>query len=51
MKKSFKYEYEMTPKRKFYDALENIVNYALFFTFCGVIMCGVAFALVAIAFQ
>ena len=44
MKKSFKYEYEVTPKRKFYDALENVVNHALLFTFSGIVLGGVVLA-------
>tara|TARA_B100000287_G_C20374011_1_gene678851 strand:- start:391 stop:540 length:150 start_codon:yes stop_codon:yes gene_type:complete len=35
MKKSFVYEYENTPKRKFNEMLENFVNHALLFTFGG----------------
>ena len=46
MKKSFKYEYEMTPIRKFYDIVEAIVNYALFFTFSGIILGGVVIAVI-----
>ena len=46
MKKSFKYEYEMTPKRKFYDIVENVVNHALLFTFSGIILGGVVIAVV-----
>ena len=50
MKKSFKYEYEVTPKRKFYDVLENVVNHALLFTFSGIVLCGVALTLIHLAF-
>ena len=46
MKKSFKYEYEMTPVRKFYDVVENIVNHALLFTFSGIILSGVVIAVI-----
>ena len=46
MKKSFKYEYEVTPKRKFYDMVENIVNHALLFTFSGIILSGVVIAVI-----
>ena len=48
MKKSFKYEYEMTPIRKFHDVLENIVNHALLFTFSGIILSGIIIALINI---
>ena len=46
MKKSFKYEYEVTPVRKFYDAVENFVNYALLFTFCALPVSGIVLAIV-----
>ena len=46
MKKSFKYEYEMTPVRKFYDVLENIVNHALLFTFSGIVLSGIVIAVI-----
>ena len=46
MKKSFKYEYEMTPVRRFYDVVENIVNHALLFTFSGIILSGVIIAVI-----
>ena len=46
MKKSFKSEYEMTPVRKFYDVVENIVNHALLFTFSGIILGGVVIAII-----
>ena len=46
MKKSFKYEYEVTPERKFYDIVENVVNHALLFTFSGIILSGVVIAII-----
>ncbi len=46
MKKSFKYEYEMTPKRKFYNVLENVVNHALLFTFSGILFSSVVLAII-----
>ena len=46
MKKSFKYEYEVTPVRRFYDVLENVVNHALLFTFSGIILGGVVIAVI-----
>jgi len=46
MKKSFKYEYELTPKRKFYDVVENFVNYALLFTFVTLPVSGIVLAIV-----
>ena len=49
MKKSFKYEYEMTPERKFYNRLENVVNYALLFTFCALPVSGIVIAIVNLA--
>ena len=46
MKKSFKYEYEVTPKRKFYDKVEEVVNYALLLTFSGSILFAVVLTFV-----
>ena len=46
MKKSFKYEYEMTPKRKFYNVLENVVNHALLFTFSGIFLGSIVLAVI-----
>ena len=46
MKKSFEYEYENTPKRKFLDAIENIVNYSLLLTFSGMLLSGVVIAII-----
>ncbi len=50
MKKDFMYEYESTPKRKFLNVVENLVNYALLFTFTGIIFSGVALTLIHLAF-
>jgi hypothetical protein len=46
MKRSFKYEYEVTPVRKFYDVVENVVNHALLFTFSGIVLSGVVIAVI-----
>ena len=46
MKKSFKYEYEMTPKRKFLDVVESFVNYALLFTFVAIPTSGIVLAII-----
>ena len=48
MKKSFRYEYENTPERKFYNRLENVVNYALLFTFSGSILFAVVLTFINI---
>ncbi len=49
MKKSFKYEYEMTPERKFYDVVENFVNHALLFTLCALPVSGIVLAIINLA--
>ena len=46
MKKSFVYEYEITPKRKFWNRIENIVNYGLAITFGTIIIGGIMFAII-----
>ena len=44
--KGFKFDYEMTPIRKFWDVVENVVNYALLITFSGIILGGVVIAII-----
>ncbi len=44
--KGFAYEYESTRKRKFYNVLENVVNYALLLTFSGSILFAVVLTFV-----
>ena len=46
MKKSFVYEYETTLKRRISNAVENFVNWALLFTFSGIIMSGIVIAII-----
>ena len=44
--KGFKFEYEMTPIRKFWDVVENVVNYALLITFSTMVLGGVLIAII-----
>ena len=44
--KQFVYEYELTPKRKFWKRLETFVNWGLLLTFGSIILGGVGFAIV-----
>ena len=49
MKKgNYVYDYEMTRKRKFYNKLEQVVNYGIAITFGVIVFSGVVFALINI---
>ena len=46
MKNSFIYEYETTRERKFWNVVENIVNYGLALTFGIMVFGGIIIALI-----
>ena len=45
-KRNYVYDYEITRKRKFYNNLEQVVNYGTAITFGIVVLSGVVFALI-----
>ena len=44
--RNYVYDYEMTRKRKFYNNLEQVVNYGLAITFGVVVFGGIVVALI-----
>ena len=44
--RNYVYEYEMTRKRKFWNGLEQVVNYGIAITFGVVVFGGVTFAII-----
>ena len=46
--RNYVYDYEMTRKRKFWNGLEQVVNYGILFVFGTIILGGVIFALINI---
>jgi len=45
-KRNYVYDYEVTRKRKFWNRLEQVVNYGIVTIFATIILGGVIFALI-----